>query len=116
MANKTTSSNVTQGDIISMTRKYSNTEDSSRIFDIECEAVINGNEITHFNNGSVKERGVLHSCASFSAFGDTQRHCSFSFSELTPEKSNEVMNAVHDFFNAVKADVETSKTKDDEQD
>lgn len=100
----TSNTNVTAGDIVSATRKYSNKDNEGRLFNISADVNIKGNKASAFNNGQVvKKDEPTNGSANFSK---GESWMSFNSNNLSDEETSQAFIASMDFMK----DVEDSVT------
>lgn len=93
---------VTAGEVVSSTRKYSNTEDGKRVFDIKADVNISNGKVTNFSNGSLVKRDKPdhEGNANFSS-GIDYNYFSFNSGNLSAEETKEAVLAVLQFMSDV---------------
>lgn len=88
--------------------RYNNAVDTEKVFDIEVNVSIRGNVVGSFDGGVVKKDSMV--IASFSMYGEN--NLSISFQNVTdPMEMCSILNAVSEFIENVKADVQAAEIK-----
>ena len=104
-----TNTNVTAGDFVSATRKYSNKDNAERLFNISADVNIANGRVTNFNNGSLtKASEPTNGSANFSK---GENWISYNANNLSDNDSKEAFEAVIDFVKDVNESV-TSQTEE----
>ena len=107
----TKATNVTAGDFVAATRKYSNKDEEGRKFDISADVNISNGKVTSFSNGMlVKREDPSYGTGNFSR-GDGDTWMSFNLSNFNISESKEAFNAVLDFVEAVNEDVKSQSVE-----
>ena len=83
--------------------RYNNANDEKRVYDIEANVNIQGQNVYGFESGFIKKEDVQ--IATFSMWGETFNP---SFQGLEPNEMCSVLMAINDFIASVKQNVETS--------
>lgn len=97
--------NVTAGQTISATIRYSNKDASARVYDIEADVNISEDKVSNFNNGTVRDKGsdTMVTLCNFS--GMPTSYFSLGFSEVDKEKAQKILEAIYSFIGDVEASV-----------
>ena len=83
--------------------RYNNANDEKRVYDIEANVNIQGQNVYGFESGVIKKENVQ--VATFSMWGDNLNP---SFQGLEPNERCSVLMAINDFIASVEQNVETS--------
>ena len=103
MATKETK--VTAGAVVSSTRKYSNEDDATRVFNISADVNIRNGKVENINSGSlVTKESTNIGSANFSC-GNDFNYFSFNSNNMPVENTKEAFNAVLQFVKDVESDV-----------
>lgn len=105
--------NVTAGEVVSATVRYTNEDDSTREFNIKADVNITNKEVSSFNSGEVRklneEMGMT--LATFNASGNTASYFNISFNNATDEEMNKILSAVISFVKDVKENVDSKNAE-----
>lgn len=101
----TSSQNVTADKLISATVKYSNKDDSARVFDITANVRIENGNVSNFENGEVKNlvNDGMGNVATFNAYGEKNLNLYIQNADETEAQS--ILTAIYAFMADVKANV-----------
>lgn len=108
----TTNQNVTADALISATVKYSNKDDSARLYDISSNVSIQNRQVNSFDGGEVRKPqsdvqfGDGMAIATFSSYGTKTLYLSINDADENEAKA--IMEAVYTFMTDVKANVNTN--------
>lgn len=83
--------------------QYNNANDETRTYDISANVLIQGNDVNNFENGNLTLNGMIK--VTFNIWGDTF-NCSFN--DVAIEEQCQMLQAIHDFADSVKAQVSTT--------
>lgn len=83
--------------------RYNNANEESRLYNIESNVAIQDKTVNNFENGIVKRNDVV--LATFTMWGTNLNP---SFQGLNASEMCEVLMAINDFIESVKANVETT--------
>lgn len=83
--------------------RYNNANDEKRVYDIEANVNIQGQNVNGFESGVIKKENVQ--VATFSMWGTNLNP---SFQGLEPTEMCAVLMAINEFISSVKQDVENS--------
>lgn len=101
----TANSNVTAGDFISATRKYSNKDNAERIFNINADVEIKNNQVITINKGSVTK--ATEATNGNATFSKGENWISFNANNLSSEEQKEAFEAILGFIADVEENVKT---------
>lgn len=99
----TPNTNVTAGDFVSATRKYSNKDNTQRKFNITADVNIANGKVTAFNNGSLTK--VDEPTNGSGNFSKGENWMSFNSNNLSDNDSKEAFEALIDFVKDVNESV-----------
>lgn len=99
----TQKTNVTAGDYVSATRKYSNKDNSERKFNISADVNIADGKVTNVNNGSVTK--IDEPTNGSANFSKGEGWVSFNANNLSEKDTREAFEAAMDFVKDVNESV-----------
>ena len=97
-----TSKKVTPGEIVLAVRKFNNSENETRKFDISLEANITGGKIDNINNGFLKRKEDAAGSATFN-IGSDFKYFGFTSNGISPEDLKEAIPAIVAFVTDIKS-------------
>lgn len=104
-----TNTNVTAGDFVSATRKYSNKDNAERLFNISADVNIANGKVTSINNGSLtKASEPTNGSANFSK---GENWISYNANNLSDSDAKQAFDAILEFVKDVEESV-TSQTEE----
>lgn len=83
--------------------RYNNANDEKRVYDIEANVNIQGQNVNGFESGVIKKDNIQ--VATFSMWGTNLNP---SFQGLEPAEMCEVLMAINEFITSVRQDIETN--------
>lgn len=105
MVNKGTK--VTAGEVVSSTRKYSNVDDTTRVFNIKADVNIQNGKVANINEGSLNLKDSdAYKNANFSC-GQNMSYFAFNSNGLTMTEIQEAVTAILTFITDVDKNVES---------
>lgn len=106
-----TNQKITAGEVVSSTRKYSNINDGTRLFNIEADVNIQNGKVTNFNSGTLtRKEANAYGNANFSA-GNNLDYFAFNSNGLNASEVKDALDAIMDFMSNVKENVESLETE-----
>lgn len=83
--------------------RYNNANDESRVYDITADVFIQNNGVNNFESGTLAVNDVVK--VTFNIWGETL-NCSFN--DVAVEEQCQMLQAIHEFADSVKASVTTN--------